>query len=380
MTTFVLVLALLLAFANGANDNSKGVATLVGYGAAGPRMALAWAAVTTALGAWTGALIGTRLLSAFRAGFISGGEGLSTTFYAAALSGACAWVLFATWASLPVSTTHAILGGLVGAGLLEVGASAIGWSWLVEKAALPLLLSPLVALTLVFLAGPPLAKLVRRGERRCLCAVETFEPTLAHGVISGNGPIGAGGGATTSRRLALVTGEVAICALHSPAATATGADVAAAVHWGTSGMVGFARGWNDTPKITALALVALPASAGTHGAFALVAVAMALGGLVAGRRVLATLAEKITPLPLGESLAASGVSALLVGLASWRGLPVSTTHVTTGGIVGAGLARSPGTVRWGVVREITLSWIVTLPVAAAVAAATSAALRTLLPD
>ncbi len=378
MTTWVLVLAALLAFANGANDNSKGVATLVGYGAASPRAALAWAAGTTALGAWAGALFGTHLLSAFRAGFVGGGDGLGATFYAAALAGACAWVFFATWASLPVSTTHAILGGLVGAGLLEVGASTIGWSWLIEKTALPLLLSPLVALTFVFLAGPPLARLVRRSQPRCLCALATLEPTLAphaaHAAHAAHATTAASG------RLSLVTGEVAVCALHSPAAMATGTDVATAVHWGTSGMVGFARGWNDTPKIAALALVALPASSGRNGAFLLVASAMALGGLLAGRRVLATLAEKITPLPLGESLAASGASALLVGLASWRGLPVSTTHVTTGGIVGAGLAHSAGTVRWGVVREIAFSWIVTLPAAAAVAAALSAALRTLLTN
>lgn len=358
MAIAVLAFAALLAFANGANDNSKGVATLVGHGGARPRAALLWAAATTGLGALTGALLGGGLIAAFRAGFISTNAPLSTAFFVAVLAGACAWVLIATRTGLPVSTTHAILGGIVGAGLLEVGAAGIGWSALAVKAAVPLLLSPLLAMALVFLLGRPLAVLARRSERRCVCAVESLEPRMQ------------GGAALAARRLALVTGDVASCEAHSPVAAVSGRGAAGAIHWATSGLIGFARGWNDTPKIVALALVALPASSGSHAAFAVVALAMALGGLLSGRRVLATLAQKITPLPLGESLAASGVSSLLVALASWRGLPVSTTHVTTGGILGAGMARSARDVRWHVVRDVALAWVVTIPAAALVAAAT----------
>ena len=389
MAILVLALAALLAFANGANDNSKGVATLVGHGAASPRIALVWAAATTALGALAVApgareelaasrftapreklhevqsplcpsgdvliLASDGLLRAFRAGFVGGEAELSIRFFAAALTGAVAWVLFATRAGLPVSTTHAILGGLVGAGLHEVGATQISWGVLAQKAALPLLASPLVALALVLAAARPLAALARRTERRCLCAIESLDPVLV------------GEAAVARRRLAVVAGETAACAVHAPSASVTGRGVARTLHWGTSGLVGFARGWNDTPKIAALALVALPAGTAPFGAFVLVAAAMALGGLVAGRRVLVTLSERITALPLGESLAASGVSSLLVALASWRGLPVSTTHVTTGGIVGAGIARSAREVHWPVVRDVALSWILTLPAAALVA-------------
>ncbi|MFN7943085.1 MAG: inorganic phosphate transporter [Thermoanaerobaculia bacterium] len=355
MAILVLALAALLAFANGANDNGKGVATLVGHGAASPRLALGWAAITTALGALVGILASDGLVRAFRAGFVGDGAELPPRFFAAALAGAVAWVLFATRSGLPVSTTHAILGGLVGAGLYEVGAAQIGWAVLAQKAALPLLASPLVALALVFAAAQPLAALARRTESRCLCAVETLEP------------LGAGEVTVARSRLAIVTGDAAGCAVHSPTASMTGRGVAQTLHWGTSGLVGFARGWNDTPKIAALALVVLPAGSGTFGAFVLVAAAMALGGLFAGRRVLTTLSERITAMPLGESLAASGVSSILVGLASWQGLSVSTTHVTTGGIVGAGIARSAQEVRWPVVRDVALSWIVTLPAAAVVA-------------
>lgn len=357
MEILVLGLAALLAFANGANDNSKGVATLVGYGAASPQRALVWAAVTTGLGALVGYFASGGLVSAFRAGFVGGGLDLSPRFFAAALAGAVAWVLLATRTGFPVSTTHAILGGLVGSGLIEVGGARIEWPVLASKAALPLLLSPLVALLLVFLAARPLGGLLRRGEQQCLCAVESIVPA-------------AGGTVATARRqLTILSGDSASCAVHQPSVAVTGRSLASTAHWGTSGLVGFARGWNDTPKIAALALVALPAGTGHLGAFALIAAGMALGGLFAGRRVLATLSQRITALPLGESLAASGVSSGLVALASWNGLPVSTTHVTTGGIVGAGVARSAAGVRWSVVRDIGLSWIVTLPAAAVAALA-----------
>jgi PiT family inorganic phosphate transporter len=138
--------------------------------------------------------------------------------------------------------------------------------------------------------------------------------------------------------------------------------------------VGFARGWNDAPKIAALAVGALAAANVANGsavAVGIVTIAMAIGGMVAGKKVLETLSRKVTPLPLPESLTASMVTATLVSMASWNGLPVSTTHVSTGAIVGAGLKRDPRGVRWSKVGEIAFSWLVTLPVAALLSAAAS---------
>jgi PiT family inorganic phosphate transporter len=144
------------------------------------------------------------------------------------------------------------------------------------------------------------------------------------------------------------------------------------IHWTSGGLVGFARGWNDAPKIAALSIVALsdahfknPAAIG----FAIVTIAMAIGGLVSGRQVLETLARKLTPLPLPESLTASLTTAALVSAASWASLPVSTTHVATGAIVGAGLKNDPSQVKWSKVTEIVMSWLITLPVAGIVGAA-----------
>jgi PiT family inorganic phosphate transporter len=360
MEILVLVLAGALAFANGANDNGKGVATLVGHGTASERAALLWAAATTALGAGVGALAGSGLARVFRTAFVEVDGGPSLAFFAAALAAALAWVLFATRTGLPVSTTHALAGGLVGSGLVEVGAAGVGWAALGERVALPLAASPLLALVLVYVASPRVEGLARRLAPRCICAIA--EP--------GPGAVGPGSAATAVPRLALVTGTEAQCRVHSPVAAARGASLLSGLHWSTSGLVGFARGWNDAPKIAALALAGGAAAGST---FALVVAAMAAGGLLAGRRVLRMLAHRITPLPLAESLAASGVASVLVALASWRSLPVSTTHVTTGGIVGAGLARSAREVGWRSVRDIGLSWVVTFP-AAALAAALARAL------
>src|SRR5204862_101579 len=107
---------------------------------------------------------------------------------------------------------------------------------------------------------------------------------------------------------------------------------------------------------------------GTLYGFIVVLTAMTVGGIFAARKVLDTLARKLTPLPLAESLTASMTSAALVSLASWIALPVSTTHVTTGAIIGAGLKTDPKGVKWSKVGEIVLSWLITLPVAGLIAA------------
>ncbi len=364
MTLLLLVLAGALAFANGANDNCKGIASLVSSGEAEPRRALLWAAVTTAAGVGVSALWDGGLVAAFRAGWIGGGAALPPTFFAAVLCGAIGWVLLATATGFPVSTTHSITGALVGAGLLAVGAGRIDWSALVGRFALPLAIGPLVSLATVYVAARPAAALARRSAARCACLVE--EPTMA---------LAARDALVAGRSYTLAAGTLEECGERSPALVVEAGKALRAAHWSTAGMVGFARGWNDTPKIAALALVAFPTGAEAGLVFILVAAAMAAGGLLAGRKVLATLARRVTTLPLGESLAASAVSAVLVSLASFRGFPLSTTHVTTGAIVGAGLARDPRSVRFSVVRDIALSWLVTLPVGALLALAAFAVLR-----
>lgn len=349
MTLTLPALVALLAYANGSNDNAKGVATLAGYGTATGRQALAYATLTTAIGAAVSFWFSSGLLKSFSTGlFARGTPGLDEAFFAAVLIGAFGWVILATFTGLPVSTTHAITGALIGAGLVAVGRDHVQWAVLGKGLVLPLLLSPALSLTIVFLLAWPAVWAVRRAAAYRVVRREEFAAAAAAA------PAAPGGGVAVAVEYESVTQTRRV----SPAANA--------VHWASGGLIGFARGWNDTPKIAALCLLALPHR--TAVGFAIVTLAMAAGGLVSGRRVLETLAKKLTPLPLPESLTASLCTAGLVCLASWRGLPVSTTHVSTGAIIGAGLKNDPAAVKWKTVTEVVLSWAITLSAAGLIAA------------
>lgn len=360
MTWLLLALVGGLAFANGTNDNCKGVATLVGYGAARPKAALIWAMVTTFFGASIAFWLAGWLLKTFSSSLFDTGAALDPTFFTAVLIGAIGWVLFATRTGLPVSTTHAITGALIGAGMMSMGAASMQWHVLGRAFAVPLILSPLLSLAAVYLTAWPVGFVLARAAGKCVCLTEV-SPALAAD--------GSAAMATVERGVSILVDSEQACDTVPTLAGASTSAISNSIHWMSSGMVGFARGWNDAPKIAALGLLAVSGTHGTAISFAVVAIAMAVGGMVAGRRVLQTLAKKVTAMPLTESLTASLVTSALVGLASWNSLPVSTTHVSTGAIVGAGLRRDPRGVRWGTVAEIVLSWIVTLPVAALIAAA-----------
>jgi PiT family inorganic phosphate transporter len=360
MLLILVILIGCLSFANGANDNCKGVATLVGFGAARPRQALVWAAVTTAAGAAISFWLADALVNKFSRDLFAAGVVLDTDFFAAALFGAFGWVILATVTGMPVSTTHALTGALVGCGLVELASGSVAWSVLTGKFLKPLALSPLLSTVLVFLLAWPVGRIAKRYATQCVCVADPAAEV----------PVGASAAAVVPGPL-FVTGTSAECRTHGATPIATTSSVANGVHWLTSGLVGLARGWNDAPKIAALGIVAISSLAPQSGrllTFLLVTVTMAAGGLVAGTKVLRTLAKKLTPLPLAESLTASMTTATLVSLASWIGLPVSTTHVSTGAIIGAGLKNNPRSVRWGKVGEVLLSWLVTLPVAGVLAA------------
>lgn len=347
MAAVLLVLVAALAYANGSNDNSKGVATLVGYGVARPGKALLYATLTTMIGAAVSFGFSGGLLKSFSTGLFARGMTLDSSFFVAVLIGAFGWVIFATFTGLPVSTTHAIIGSLIGAGLVAVGRDNVQWPALGKTFVLPLVLSPVLSLATVYVLAWPAAWAVRAASRP--------KPELA---AAGEFAAGEARG-TASAAVMLEDESQPTQRPVSPAANA--------VHWFSGGLIGFARGWNDTPKIAALGLLAVPHHTGA--AFLIVALAMAAGGLLSGRRVLDTLACRLTPLPLTESLTASLTTAWLVCLASWRGLPVSTTHVSTGSIIGAGLKNDPSAVKWKKVTEVVASWLITLPAAGLMAAA-----------
>lgn len=354
--------AAFLAWSNGANDNFKGVASLYGSGAANYRTAITWATLTTLAGSLCSLLLADKLFKKFS------GKGLvpdslvgSEHFLLAVALGAGLTVLAATRFGFPISTTHAITGALVGAGF--AAAAAVNLAALGAGFLLPLLLSPLAAVVLsgaLYFGLHALRVLWRIPKQWCLC-VGTEETVVAMPAPASflalqpiTPPTVTADGCTIDECRQRYAGR--FIGLDSQC-------VVDALHFLSAGFVSFSRGLNDAPKIAAMLLLAgaMPASIRVS----MISVAMALGGLLAARRVAETMSHKITAMNHGQGLAANLATGLLVFTASTFGLPVSTTHIAVGALGGIGLTTGQADVR--VLGGIVLSWIVTLPCAAVLA-------------
>ena len=358
MAILLLALTLGLAFANGANDVSKGIATLVGSGVASYRRAMMWGVGWTVVGALAAALVSRGFIPMFSGRGLLAEPLTGLMFPVSVTCGAVGWLLFATRTGLPVSTTHALVGGLVGAGVIAAGPEGLRWGAVVRAVGLPLAVSPLLALALVFAVLPGARFLYLRLSGYCVC-LEHRAVVLA--------PAGAGPNLGIGPALVVMAG--ADC----PPRVLSRIDALAAVHWLSAGLTSFARALNDAPKIFALGIAAQVALGFTPGVLlVLVAVAMSAGSQLAGRRVTRTLGTKVTTISAAEGLAGNVVTSALVGLASTLGAPVSTTYVSSGAIIGIGIGK--GEVRWKLVREMLVAWLVTLPIAAVLAGATYAVL------
>jgi len=360
MIGLLLLTVLAVAYANGANDNFKAVATIYGSEALGYRGSLALATAAQLLGSVACVFVAARLVRAF------GGQGLvpdatvaDPVFLVAVGVGAAATVLLATRLGLPVSTTHALIGGLVGAGLAAAPAS-IEWSSLTGRFMLPLLISPLLSVLIAGGLYPVLSRLRRRlgvDEVTCLCIARTSErvDTAADGTFV----LGRTG-------IALSVEEVAQCRQRYDG-TVLGLSAQTIVdrlHEVSGFALGFARGLNDTPKVLGLLVAATWSGLDSRVSLVVIAVAMAAGGLLHSRRIAQTMGKRITEMNRGQGFVANAVASILVIWASLLGTPVSTTHVSTGAIFGISLWT--GKARGRVVGGILIAWVVTLPVAAGI--------------
>lgn len=355
MVAAALLLGLTLgtAFANGANDVSKGVATLVGSGLSNVRHALAWGTVWTVAGALGAVFVSQGLVATFSGEGVLAAGTAGPLLPASAAFGALGWLMIATRAGLPVSTTHALIGGLVGAGTVALGFGGVAWSGVAYKVALPLAVSPLLALVLVSALFRPITLAFQRLGPYCVC-LERHQVGLAP--------------ATVGPRIAAESALRVVAGTACPPEVLTRVNALDSLHWLSAGLTSLARGLNDAPKVLGLGLLGAAALGLDPGALGLlVALAMGAGSYVAGRRVTRTLAERVTRIAPDDGLAGNLVTATLVGFASLVAAPVSTTHVSSGAIVGIGLHRSD--VRWKLVRELLLAWLVTVPVAAVLAGA-----------
>lgn len=303
LITFAVIV---VAYANGANANFKGVASLFGSGTTSYRTAVNWAAITTAAGCVAAMFLAASMLKAFSGkGLVPDALIAQPMFLLAVAAAAGATGLLATRFGFPVSTTHMLTGALLGAGWVagEVNVAKL-WQSFIK----PLLLSPVLAV-------------------------------VVGGVIY----------------LVLKTLRLA------PDHRTRTLD---ALHFLSAGAVCFARGLNDTPKMAAL-LLGVGWLQGNAGMI-LIAVAMAAGGLISAKQVAETLAHKITGMNPGQGFAANLATALLVTTASLHGLPVSTTHVSVGALLGIGVTTRQA--KWRTVLPVLAAWVITLPLSALVAA------------
>lgn len=332
LVVVVVALALGFDFTNGFHDAANAIATSVSTRALTPRAALVMAAVMN----FVGALLGTAVAETIAREIVALPEDteahvhLTLVVILCALLGAITWNLVTWWLGLPSSSTHSIIGGLVGAGL--AGGLSIHSSAIVRKVVIPMVVSPAVGFTLAFLAMVGVLWLVRRRPpsrtmRRFRYAqtVSAAAMALGHGLQDAQKTMGV-------IFLALV-----------------------------------ANGWAN-PDAGIPVWVKLAA-----------ATAISLGTYSGGWRIMRTLGRKIIELDPARGFVAESVSAaVLYVMALGLHAPVSTTHTITSAIMGVGATRRLSAVRWGVAKNIVVAWVLTIPAAASVAAALFFALRPLL--
>ncbi len=321
MVSFTLVVliavALLFDFLNGMHDAANSIATIVSTRVLKPAYAVVWAAFFNFIAFL---VFGLHVAHTVGSGIISVSIVTDRVIFGA-LGGAIAWNIITWLGGIPSSSSHALVGGLVGAGLTKAGLKAIVWDG-VGKTAAGIVVSPVfgfvMALVLVFIV--------------------TWLFVRA--------------------RPAAVDRLSRVMQLFSAAAYSLG------------------HGGNDAQKTMGIIAVLLYAHAGHKGGFIIplwvvlsCQAAMALGTLSGGWRIVHTMGSKITRLSPLQGFCAETGGAITLFTATYLGVPVSTTHTITGAIVGVGAARRTSAVRWGVARGIVIAWVITMPAAGLIAAA-----------
>jgi inorganic phosphate transporter, PiT family len=315
LVVLVVVIALSFDFTNGFHDTANAIATTVSTHALSPRLAVLLSAVMNFAGAFTtlqvAATIGSGVIDPKH-------HHITLTMIAAALVGAIAWNLLTWYRSLPSSSSHALIGGLVGAGVVGLGLSGVSWNSVVSKMIIPLVLSPIIG----FIASYVLMLIVFWVFRKA-------RP----------------GPANHGFRLAQIL---------------------------SAAYVSFSHGTNDSQKtmgVITLALISggyLSSKSFEVPIWVIVAAASAIafGTYAGGWRIIRTMGTRLYKIGPAQGFSAQTVAATLIQSASHFGFPVSTTHVVTGSVLGAGASESVSAVRWGVGRNIILAWIITLPMTA----------------
>jgi len=317
LLSLVVVTALAFDFTNGFHDTGNAMATSIATGALKPRTAVALSGALNLVGAFLSLSVAATIAS----GLVDT-KLVTLTVVFAGLAGGITWNLLTWFLGIPSSSSHALIGGVVGATLAAAGGHAVKWHGLFQKVIIPAGISPIVA-GLIATLGTYLVYRISRGVP---------ERTRGHGF-----------------RL----GQI-----------------------GSASMVSLAHGTNDAQKTMGVITLALIAN-GTVGATASApfwvivscALAISLGTYMGGWRVIRTLGKGLVEIESPQGMAAESSSAAVILLSSHFGYSLSTTHVATGSILGTGLGKKGATVRWSVAGRMAVAWLLTLPAAAGVGAA-----------
>ncbi|MFC6705655.1 inorganic phosphate transporter [Flexivirga alba] len=330
---FILILLVITAvgfdFTNGFHDTGNAMATSIATGALKPKTAVALSAVLNLVGGFLSVEVAVTVTTSVlkiqekSGGLIAGIDAQKAMFIIfAGLIGGILWNLLTWLLGLPSSSSHALFGGLIGAGLAAIGTGGINWDGLVVKVIIPALLSPLIA-----------------------------------GAVAAIGTLGI---YTLSRKVSAEKQNKGF-------------------RWGqvaTASLVSLAHGTGDAQKtmgVIALALIAhgslSDAQIEAHGLpvwiIVLCAGAIALGTYIGGWRIIRTLGKGLVEIDAPQGMAAQASAAAIILTSSNLGMALSTTHVATGSIIGTGVGKPGSTVRWSVAGRMAAGWLITLPCAAA---------------
>jgi inorganic phosphate transporter, PiT family len=317
-TVLVLVVLTALAFdfTNGFHDTGNAMATSIATKALGPRTAVALSGVLNLVGAFLSLAVAATIAS----GLVET-KLVTLTVVAAGLAGGIIWNLLTWLFGIPSSSSHALIGGVVGSTIAAAGGHAVQWHGLVSKVIIPAALSPVIA-ALVAATGTWLLYRISRS---------LTDQARTHGFRIGQ--------------------------------------------IGSASMVSLAHGTNDAQKTMGVITLALIANktlpSGSNAPFWVIlscALAISIGTYVGGWRVIRTLGKGLVEIESPQGMAAESASAAVILLSSSFGYSLSTTHVATGSIIGTGLGKKGAEVRWNVAGRMATAWVFTLPSAAVVGA------------
>ncbi|MDQ1006059.1 PiT family inorganic phosphate transporter [Streptomyces sp. V4I23] len=317
LVVLIIIVGLTFDFTNGFHDAANAIATSISTRALTPRIALAMAAVMNFLGAF----LGTEVAKTVGSGIIGAPKELSGLLLVmCALIGAIGWNIFTWWRGLPTSSSHALIGGLVGAAL--AASATVHWTGIVDKVLLPMLLSPLVGVALGYTLHTIILWAFRRSAPRPVTRRFRMAQTISAAAM------GLGHGLQDAQK----TMGVIVLAMVT-------------------------AGWQDDYSVPLWVIAA-------------VAAAMAAGTYSGGRRIITTLGRRIVHLDPPRGFAAeTAATAVLYTTAFVFKAPISTTQTITAAILGAGATRRIKAVRWQVARSIGTAWVLTFPGAGLPAAA-----------